>query len=139
MPTGRNHVGATVFKRGLLVTGGRTDGGANLTAVEFFDPDGDGWLKLGNLDVPRSGHAAVKVRAGPVVVFGGEQLSEGDQTIPQVEAFDYFADEWTPLPPMPTPRHGLGGASKGDLVYSLEGGPQPGLAFSSALESLQVP
>jgi hypothetical protein len=38
---------------------------------------------------------------------------------------------------MPTPRHGLGGTARGGTVYSLEGGPRPGLAFSNALESLR--
>jgi hypothetical protein len=40
---------------------------------------------------------------------------------------------------MRTPRHGLGGASLGRRVYSLEGGPQPGFAFSRALEALDLP
>jgi hypothetical protein len=40
---------------------------------------------------------------------------------------------------MLTPRHGLGGATKGRRIFALEGGPQPGLAFSSAVESLDLP
>jgi hypothetical protein len=47
--------------------------------------------------------------------------------------------DWQPLPDMVTPRHGVGGAAKGDRVYALEGGPQPGLAYSSALEYLDLP
>jgi hypothetical protein len=39
---------------------------------------------------------------------------------------------------MVTPRHGVGGAAKGRRVYALEGGPEPGLAFSSALEYLDL-
>ena len=40
---------------------------------------------------------------------------------------------------MITPRHGVGGVAKGDRIYALEGGPQPGLAYSSALEYLDLP
>jgi hypothetical protein len=40
---------------------------------------------------------------------------------------------------MLTPRHGLGGASKGRRVFSLEGGPQPGFAFSNVVEFLDLP
>ena len=40
---------------------------------------------------------------------------------------------------MVTPRHGLGGAARGGRVYALEGGPQPGLAYSRALEYLDLP
>ena len=40
---------------------------------------------------------------------------------------------------MRTPRHGLGGAAFRGRVYALEGGPQPGFAFSGAVESLRLP
>jgi hypothetical protein len=45
---------------------------------------------------------------------------------------------WRRLAPMRTPRHGLGGVSLADRVYALEGGPQPGFHFSSAIEALPV-
>ncbi len=142
MPTGRNHVAAAVFKGGIVVTGGRTDSGTNLDVVERYYRRNDDWNSMRRLTVPRSGHAAAtlptSVLPGRIVVFGGEQLSEGDSTIPSAEFLDISIGDWAPLPDMPTPRHGLGGASLGDTVYSLEGGPQPGLAFSSALESLQI-
>ena len=71
---------------------------------------------------------------GRIVAFGGE----ADATIAPVEAYDPATDAWGALPAMRTPRHGLGGASKGGRVYAFEGGPQPGFAFSSALEYLDV-
>jgi hypothetical protein len=40
---------------------------------------------------------------------------------------------------MITPRHGLGGVAKGGRMFALEGGPQPGLHFSRALEFLDIP
>lgn len=142
MPTGRNHVGATVFKRGILVTGGRTDGGANLDVVERYyrgrDPGRRRWgTGMPDLSVPRSGHAATTVRAMPVV-FGGEQLAEGTETIPEAEVFDARRGAWVPLEPMPTPRHGLGGVAFGDRAFAVEGGPQPGLSYSDALEALRL-
>jgi hypothetical protein len=141
MPTGRNHVAATVFKRGILVSGGRTDEGVNLDVVERYyrgrDPGRRRWGGLPDLDVSRSGHAAATVNAMPVV-FGGEQLSSGGTTIPEVEAFDPRQREWRPLPPMPAPRHGLGGVPFRDAIFAAEGGPQPGYSFSGALESLRV-
>jgi hypothetical protein len=45
---------------------------------------------------------------------------------------------WEALPPMPTPRHGLGAAAIGDRIYVVSGGSQPGLAFSTANEALIV-
>lgn len=70
-----------------------------------------------------------------VVVFGGET---GRGTIRPVEAFDPRTRRWRALPGMRTPRHGLGGVSRGNRVYALEGGPQPGFAFSNALEVLDL-
>jgi hypothetical protein len=73
---------------------------------------------------------------GKVVAFGGEEAAG---TIAPVELYHPGADRWTPLPDMRTPRHGLGGASKGRRVFALEGGPQPALTTSSTLEFLHVP
>ncbi len=142
MPTGRNHVGAAIFKGGLVVTGGRpgpVNGG--MTTVERYDPVRDRWSALPDLSTARSGHATVTVGGrlgGRIVVFGGEELG-GGTTIEQVELFDPRNGGWTALPDMVTPRHGVGGAAKGDRIFALEGGPQPGLAYSPALEYLDLP
>ncbi len=138
MPTGRNHVGAAVLDGEVVVTGGRPGeihGGQ--TTVESYDPAKRRWTTLPSLGTARSGHAAVAA-AGRLVVFGGEELSEGGTTIEQVEAYDPAARTWTALPEMITPRHGLGAAAAGGRIFALEGGPQPGLAFSRSLEFLDL-
>ncbi len=52
-----------------------------------------------SLSVPRSGHAAATlppaVVPGRIVVFGGEQLAEGDATIASTEYFDRDTGEWS--------------------------------------------
>jgi hypothetical protein len=73
-----------------------------------------------------------------IVVFGGENLGPGGTTIAPVEAFDTRRRRWRALAPMRTPRHGLGGVSLAGRVYAIEGGPQPGFHFSSAIEALSV-
>ena len=138
MPTGRNHVGAAILDGELVVTGGRpgpTNGG--LTTVESYDPEARRWSTLPPLRTARSGHAAAVV-SGRLVVLGGEELGPGGQTIEQVEAFDAEAGAWSELPQMITPRHGVGAAARAGRIYALEGGPQPGLAYSPALEYLDV-
>jgi hypothetical protein len=137
MPTGRNHVGAAVWKRSIVVTGGRLDDGTNLDVVEFHHPGRRGWGDLRDLTVPRSGHATATI-AGYIVAFGGEQLTEGDSTIPEVELWRPQTGDWEPLAPMPTPRHGLGGVERRGTVFAVEGGPTPGGSFSDALESLRI-
>lgn len=137
MPSGRNHVGYAVLQGALVVTGGRpgpTHG--SQATIESYDPDRRRWSTLAPMPTARSGHSAAVV-SGRLVVLGGEEL-DGGQTIEQVEIYDADSNSWAPLPPMVTPRHGLGAAAKGKRIYALEGGPQPGLAYSSVLEYLDI-
>jgi N-acetylneuraminic acid mutarotase len=132
MEVPREHIAATVAGGFVYVFGGRSP---NLRTVERYRPGAAGWQRLPPLITARSGIAAATVKGNPVV-FGGE---EGEGTIRPVELFDPEQRRWRRLPGMLTPRHGLGGAALGRRVYALEGGPQPGFAFSDAIEYLDVP
>jgi N-acetylneuraminic acid mutarotase len=132
MDVGRNHITAALLKGRLYVIGGRP---GNLDLVEVYDPRKRKWSRADSLDTPRSGIASAVVH-GTIVVFGGE-TSAG--TIAPVEQYSRGRDLWTPLPEMRTPRHGLGGASRGSRVFALEGGAQPGGHYSNVLEYLDVP
>jgi hypothetical protein len=132
MQVPREHVAGAVSGGRFYVLGGRP---GNLAVAERYVPARRRWERLPDLRTARSGIAAATV-GRLVVVFGGER-AEG--TIRPVEAFDPSTRRWRALPGMRTPRHGLGGASLGRRVYSLEGGPQPGFAFSRALEALDLP
>jgi hypothetical protein len=39
---------------------------------------------------------------------------------------------------MRTPRHGLAGVDYRERIFAIEGGPQPGFAFSRAVEALRL-
>jgi len=88
------------------------------------------------LGTARSGAVAVALAGGDVVAFGGEELGGGGDTIERVERFDAETGRWSYLPDMVIPRHGLGGATDGSRLYAIEGGPSPGLHYSSANEYL---
>ena len=83
---------------------------------------------------PRGGIAAATVR-GDVVVVGGEEAAG---TIREVERYDPRSREWQPLPDLPTPRHGLGAVARDGRVYVIEGGDEPGFAFTASLEVLDL-
>jgi N-acetylneuraminic acid mutarotase len=137
MRVAREHLASGVIADRIIVIGGR-DAGRNLEVAEVFDPRTRKWKRLPPLLTARSGFGAAVVR-GHLVAVGGEQLAEGDETIAPVEIYDPQEKHWRKLPAMLTARHGLGVASRGRTVLALEGGPRPGLSFSSALEALLVP
>jgi Kelch motif len=91
-----------------------------------------------DLRMPRGGIASARLRDGRIVVFGGENLVPGGTTIREVELFNPRSRRWRSLPPMRTPRHGLGGVARGQRVYAIQGGVEPGFSFSNAIEVLDV-
>jgi hypothetical protein len=137
MRAAREHLASAVIGDRIYVLGGRSSGG-NLDAVEVLNTRTSKWSRLPHLLTARSGFGAASV-GGRVVAVGGEQLAEGDKTISPVEMYVPNAKRWRSLPGMLTPRHGLGVASLKRTVLTAEGGPQPGLSFSNALETLTLP
>ncbi|HEX8647694.1 MAG TPA: kelch repeat-containing protein [Thermoleophilaceae bacterium] len=135
MAVAREHLAAAASGRHVYALAGRAAGEGNFATVERFDTATGTWERLPDMAKPRGGIAAAVV-AGDVIVFGGE---EPGGIIRQAERFDTATRTWSPLPDMRTPRHGLGGVAHGRRVYSIEGGPQPGLYFSTDLEALDVP
>ena len=111
----------------------------NHTSVDRYDPRRRRWEPLPDMRTARGGIASARLRDGRIVVFGGEDLSPGGETIREVELFDPRTRRWTRLPDMRTPRHGLGGAALGNRVFAVEGGVVPGFSLSNAIEFLDVP
>jgi N-acetylneuraminic acid mutarotase len=133
----RNHTTGVASGGRFYVLAGRDAG--NFTAAERYDPRRRAWEELPPLRTARGGIASVRLRDGRIVVFGGEELEPGGTTIAEVEMFDPRRRRWSALPDLRTPRHGLGGVAMGRRVYAIEGGPDPGFAFSRAIEFLDVP
>jgi N-acetylneuraminic acid mutarotase len=133
-PTPREHLGGAGWDGKLYTVGGRAAGRGNFTAAEVFDPRTGRWEKLPDLPTRRGGLAAGVTANGLVVAVGGE----AEATFEQAEAFDVRARQWRSLPPMPTARHGLGVVGIGTVLYTLAGGPKPGLHTSAASEAIDL-
>ncbi|MGH2710598.1 MAG: kelch repeat-containing protein [Actinomycetota bacterium] len=131
----REHLGVASFGGRVYVLGGRA-GGDLSDATEVFTPKNGSWRRLPDMPTPRGGVAAGSVDDGFIVVPGGEGSQSDDGTFPQVEAFDIEHERWLSLPPLPTPRHGLGVVGVGNVLYTLAGGPREGFAFSGAVEAI---
>ncbi|MET7424451.1 kelch repeat-containing protein [Dactylosporangium sp. NPDC005555] len=132
-PTRREHLGGAAAG-GLFYTVGGRVGGELLAAVESFDPAAGTWTKRPDLPTARGGLAATGTCHGWVIAAGGE----GKATFPQVELYDPAADRWRALPSMPNPRHGLAVVTVGRTLYTLPGGPKPGLFVAATTESLDL-
>jgi N-acetylneuraminic acid mutarotase len=132
----RNHLTGVASAGRFYALAGRDT--SNLAVAERYDPKRRRWERLPSLRVARGGIASARLADGRIVVFGGENLGPGGTTIAPVELFDVKTKRWRRLPDMRTPRHGLGGAALGRRVFAIEGGPQPGLHYSRAIEYLDV-
>jgi hypothetical protein len=143
-PTPREHLGGAAFGdacepnqrcgEGLVYTVGGRTGAGNLGAFEAYDPRSGRWTKLPDLPTPRGGMSAAATCSGHVVAVGGEARA----TFPEVEAYDIRAGRWQSLPPLPTPRHGLGVVTVGSTLYTLSGGPEPGLHVADTTEAIDL-
>jgi non-specific serine/threonine protein kinase len=132
-PTPREHLGGGSFAGLAYTVGGRT-GAGNLAAFEAYDPKAGRWTRLPDLPTPRGGLAAAVTCSGHLVAVGGEASA----TFPEAEVYDLRAGRWSRLPPLPTPRHGLGVVAVGQTLYTLSGGPQPGLHVADTTEAIDL-
>ncbi|MCA1656170.1 MAG: hypothetical protein LC713_00355, partial [Actinobacteria bacterium] len=66
----------------------------------LYDPVGNTWALTGPLQLPRTGHAAVLLVTGKVLVVGGGEFG----AFPFDEVYDQAARRWTPTTPLNTVR-----------------------------------
>ena len=136
LPHPREHLAVAGDEGSVYAIGGRTAAEGNLaTADQLFIPEG-AWRTMKDLPTPRSGLGAASTANGFVIAAGGE----GDRIFDEVEGWWPLGTggHWMRLPAMPTGRHGLGVVAIENTVYTLHGGPQPGLAFSARTEAIRV-
>jgi N-acetylneuraminic acid mutarotase len=134
-PTPREHLGVTALGGRIYAVGGRLAGAdTNLALLESYVPGAKKWRRLRPIPSRRGGTAAAGLGRW-LVSAGGETPTV---TIRTVYRYDVPRRRWSRLPNLPTPRHGLGVVAFGNKVYVLAGGTTPGLAVSSANESLAI-
>jgi N-acetylneuraminic acid mutarotase len=123
MPTARNHLAGVVAGGRFYAIGGRSGSLTGvLSAVEEFDPGSNTWTTRTPMPTARGAIAGAAV-GQHIVIFGGEGNTQSPAGVfEEVEAYDTVADTWISLPPMPTPRHGIGAAVIGPAVHIPGGG-----------------
>ena len=132
MPTPRNHASAGTVNGKIYVIGGRLGHAfisvaTNTNIVEEYDPATDKWgATKAPMPTPRSG-GGWGVYKGKIYVGGGEfQTPQMAGTFRALEAYDPAINQWSILPQMPLPRHGVAGAVIGNRLYLASGRIQSG-------------
>lgn len=134
-----DHVAGTAARGAFYVLGGRPAyGGQNYAYAQRYRPGDNRWRRLPDMTRGHAGFGAVTV-CGRVVALGGEQPGDGPTgTIDRVEQYDPQDREWSRLPDLSMPRHGLGVARVGRHIYAIEGGTVTLVGISNVVESLAV-
>jgi N-acetylneuraminic acid mutarotase len=137
MPTARNHLAAVASGGFLYAISGRSSGLRG--EVERYDPVAREWTPRAPIPTPRGGIAAAAVGTS-IYVFGGE----GNDAVPsgvfgETERYDTEANQWSARARMSIPRHGIGAAVVGDLVFIPCGSVVEGFGVTDAHTAYEPP
>ncbi|HTE52995.1 MAG TPA: hypothetical protein VK698_19215 [Kofleriaceae bacterium] len=121
----------------LYVIGGRTDGTDGNSAAVFAYVEG-AWQERAPMPTARGGIAA-GVLDGKIAVVGGEGNDDAASGVfAQAELYDPAADQWSALPDMRTPRHGMGAASVDGALYVPGGADREAFGAVATHELLRI-
>jgi N-acetylneuraminic acid mutarotase len=124
--TKRNSAAGAMIGGLWHVAGGRHAEDGPSDAHEVYDSKEDKWRTAAPMPKGAgAGGNAAGVVLGQFYVFGGEYFHDGGKVHAEVWRYDPKADAWAAAPPMPTPRHGLGGVTIGDSIWLVGGAKKP--------------
>jgi N-acetylneuraminic acid mutarotase len=132
LPSPRNHITGAAINGRIHIVGGRLGNGLSplkSDANEVFDPLTRAWTTAAPMLRGRSGMNGVMAR-GCFHVWGGEAPTG---MTPDHDYYDPRTDQWTSLPNMPIPTHGVVGAAFVDGLIWVTGG---GIAVGGSSGSL---
>lgn len=134
LPQALDHGCGGVVGGKLYAIGGRNN--ANSALVFEYTPGGN-WVQKASMPTARGG-VACGVLDDRIIVAGGEgNPATASRVFAEVEVYTVSADRWDALPPMPTPRHGMGGAVSGGVFYVPGGATREGFGAVDTHEILR--
>lgn len=116
----------------VLVAGGTGSragsGAATLASAELYDPATGLWTDAAPMTDARTGHRAVSLPGGRVLVVGGVVATgRGDATLAYCEIYDPASGQWTPTGSLTVPRIGHQATALADGTVLVTGGDAPGI------------
>ena len=127
MALGRNHAFAGAVNGKIYVIGGRIGhafitSAANTDIVEEYDPATNMWSGLkAKMPSARSG-GGWGTYGGKIYVAGGEVATQAlVGAFRALEAYDPATNQWSFMPSMPMPRHGVAGTVIGNRLHLVSG------------------
>ena len=153
IPVGMNHTASATDGTKLYLFGGRAIGNApdnGYNTVQIYDPVSNTWVSssdpgstLAPLPQARGAMGKAAYYNGEFYVMGGETVSgagaTADHVYNRVDIYNVVSNTWRLGTPMPTARHGIYPALRGNRVYVAGGGVASGPSYSAMLEIYILP
>ncbi|XP_051562974.1 kelch-like ECH-associated protein 1B [Myxocyprinus asiaticus] len=93
----------------------------SLSYLEAFNPCTGAWLRLADLQVPRSGLAACVISGLLYAVGGRNNAPEGNMDSNTLDCYNPMNNCWLPCAPMSVPRNRIGVAVIDGMIYAVGG------------------
>lgn len=134
---GMNHAASATDGSKFFIFGGRDDDhrpDIGYNSIQIYDPASNTWSSSADINStltpmpqPRGGMGKAVFYNGDFYVMGGETVSGGTGAIPanvynRVDIYNLASNTWRTGTPMPTARHGIFPALRGNRIYVVGGG-----------------
>lgn len=139
IPQPLNHLAGQSVAGKFYLIGGREVGIEGIVAsVQAYDPELMSWSPRSAMPTARGGMASGVVN-DKIVVVGGEGNTDAvNGVFPQVEVYDPALDQWSQLPDMPSPRHGMGAVGYAGALYLPGGASVQGFGATDVHEAFRL-
>ncbi|XP_019364268.1 PREDICTED: kelch-like ECH-associated protein 1 [Gavialis gangeticus] len=93
----------------------------SLGFLEAYNPHDGAWLRLADLEVPRSGLASCAVGGLLYAVGGRNNSPDGNTDSGALDCYNPMTNQWSPCAPMSVPRNRIGVGVIDGLIYAVGG------------------
>ncbi|NXX23176.1 KEAP1 protein, partial [Podargus strigoides] len=93
----------------------------SLSFLEAFDPRDGSWIRLADLQLPRSGLGGCVVGGLFYAVGGRNNSPEGNTDSAAIDCYNPMTDRWSPCAPMSVPRNRIGVGVIDGMIYAVGG------------------